>query len=96
MTHEWRRARIATARLSFDASLPRTGRVERQILRCFAAGDYGARTMTELLRWVYPALDRHECSHRWSVRRALLKIATPIGRSPTGRGRPGIWQLPVP
>jgi hypothetical protein len=62
-------------------------------LRCFVAGDGKPRSMTELVAWAFPEIDRHECWHRWSARRALLKIARPIGRSPSGRGRPGIWSL---
>ena len=27
------------------------------------------------------------------LKRALLKVATPIGRSPKGRGRPMLWKL---
>jgi hypothetical protein len=50
--------------------------------------------MTELLEYAYCKLERHECWHRWSVRRALIRLgAVQLGRSPTGRGRPGIWSL---
>jgi hypothetical protein len=27
------------------------------------------------------------------LKRALLKVATPIGRSPQGRGQPTLWRL---
>jgi hypothetical protein len=75
------------------ASDSREGRVRRQIRRCFIAGGGKPRTMTEFLKWAYPRLDHFECWHRWSVRRALLKIAKPIGRSSVGRGAPGIWAI---
>ena len=75
------------------ASSSREGRVRRQVRRCFIAGS--PRTMSELLKWAYPRLDHFECWHRWSVRRALLKIAKPIGRSSVGRGAPGIWAISV-
>jgi hypothetical protein len=76
-----------------DPSLPRCGRVERQVKRAFAANDFRPLSMSEIWPWVYPGIERAKHWHRWSVRCALLKIAKPIGRSPTGRGRPGIWAL---
>jgi hypothetical protein len=88
-----RQRSIARARQSFIASNPREGRVQRQVGRCFIAGDGKPRTMSELVRWAYPDLDHFECWHRWSVRRVLLKLAKPIGRSRIGRGAPGIWYL---
>jgi hypothetical protein len=88
-----RRHSIARARQSFIASNPREGRVLRQVRRCFVAGDGKPRTMSEFLRWAYPELDHFKCWHRWSVRRALLKVAKPIGRSSVGRGAPGIWVI---
>jgi hypothetical protein len=88
------RSRIATARLSFDASLPRLGRVMRACRRCFIAGDYAPRTMTELARYAFPTATQLKHWQRWSARRALLALgAEPIGRSATGVGRPGIWSL---
>ena len=92
---EWgaRQRSIARARQSFIASGPREGRIQRQVRRCFIAGDGKPRTMNELVRWAYPELDRFECWHRWSVRRALVKLAKPIGRSRIGRGAPGIWAI---
>ena len=73
------------------ASRPREGRIQRQIRRAFIAR---ARplTMSELLPWAYPKLDHFKHWHRWSVRRALLRYAVPIGRSTKGRGLPGIWR----
>jgi hypothetical protein len=97
MRSEWgpRQRSIARARLSFVASNPREGRIQRQVRRCFIAGDGKPRTMSELVRWAYPELNHFEYWHRWSVRRALLKLAKPIGRSRVGRGAPGIWVLSV-
>jgi hypothetical protein len=50
-------------------------------------------TMSELWHWAFPATKQAKHWHRWSVRRALLKIAKPIGRSSVGRGAPGIWAI---
>jgi hypothetical protein len=90
--NSWRTRSIARARQSFIASASREGRVMRQVHRAFIATSR-PMTMTELLPWAYPQLQRHDCWHRWSVRRALLRYAEPIGRSTRGRGLPGIWQL---
>jgi hypothetical protein len=87
-----RAASVNMARQSFDASAPRQGRVMRAVRYCFIAGSGKPRSMTELVAYAYPKLKRHECWHRWSVRRAVLKIAEPIGRA-GGIGRPGIWAL---
>ena len=88
---ERRRARIATARLSFDPTLPRLGRLQRQAKRCLIAND-GSATTTQIRAWCYPGRERQHWHHA-EIRRALRKIAKPIGRSPTGIGRPGIWAL---
>jgi hypothetical protein len=77
------------------ASGPREGRVMRQVRRAFIANGGKPRCMSELVAWAYPGLKHFECWHRWSVRRALLKIAKPIGRSSVGRGAPGIWEISV-
>jgi hypothetical protein len=82
---------IARARLSFIASLPREGRVMRQVRRRFIAAGGKALSTSQILKWVYPDLDRFKHWHRWSARRALLRYAVPIGRSSTGRGLPVIW-----
>jgi len=87
------RSRMSRALASFDPSLPRVGRVERQLKRAFIAHNYQPLTMSQLWPWAYPGLKRAKHWHRWSVRCALLKIAKPVGRSATGRGRPGIWAL---
>lgn len=84
---------IDKALAAFNPSLPRVGRVERQVKRAFIANDFRPLTMSEIWPRVYPGIKRAKHWHRWDVRQALLKIAKPIGRSPTGRGRPGIWAL---
>ena len=73
------------------ASLPREGRVMRQVRRCFVARGAKPLCMGDLLHWVYPRITHAQHWHRWSIRRALLRYAVPIGRRDT-RGRPVIWR----
>jgi hypothetical protein len=87
-----RAASMDKARQSFDASAPREGRVMRAVRYCFIAGNGRPRSMAELVAYAYPKLKHYECWHRWSVRRAVIKTAKPIGRA-GGIGRPGIWKL---
>jgi hypothetical protein len=83
---------IGTARQSFNPALPRLGRLMRQCQRCLWVHD-GIATSTQLLSYCYPGQPRRHW-HHGEVRRALRAIgAKPIGRSPTGVGRPGIWAL---
>ena len=83
---ERRRRSIDTARLSFDAALPRLGRVARQCRRAFYAHD-GIATMTQLRQWCF-AGQRRQHWHYWSITRALRRLnAVSLGRA----GRPGIW-----
>jgi hypothetical protein len=89
-----RQRSIERARLSFIASQPREGRVMRQVRRAFVANDRRPLSMSEIWPWVFPGIKQAKHWQRWSVRRALLKIAKPIGRSPCGRGRPAIWSIP--
>src|SRR6516165_1673388 len=88
---KWGRASIARARLSANPTLPRLGRLQRQAKRCLIAND-GLATTTQIRAWCYPGRERRHWHHA-EIRRALRKIAKPIGRSPTGIGRPGIWAL---
>jgi len=85
-----RRSRIDRAREAFNASLPREGRVMRQIRRCFVVADGRPLCVGDLLPRVYPHLDRYKHWHRWSCRRALLRYAVPVGRA-DAQGRPIIW-----
>jgi hypothetical protein len=39
------------------AALPREGRVQRAIRRCFIAGNGRPRSSADFLRWAYPKLD---------------------------------------
>jgi hypothetical protein len=54
-------------------------RVMRQVRRCFIAAGGEPRSTSQILKWVYPDLDRFKHWHRWSARRALLRYAVPIG-----------------
>src|SRR5262245_24827918 len=72
------------------ASMPREGRVMRQVRRAFVAAGKPL-CIGDVLPWIYPQLDRFKHWHRWSARRALLRYAVPIGHSETGRGLPVIW-----
>jgi len=78
-------------RMIVIASNPREGRVLRQVRRCFIAYNFRPLTMSEIWRWVYPDLERAKHWHRWSVRRALLKLAKPMGRRLCWDGR--AWNL---
>jgi hypothetical protein len=77
----------------FDASLPRTGRLARQIKRCFLAQPNGIATTTQIRAWCYPGRERQHWMYR-NMRRTLRQLgAVQLGRSPTGVGRPAIWAL---
>src|SRR5947207_1587805 len=67
-----RRRSIDTARLSFNAPLPREGRIARQCRRCLIAHD-GLATMRELRAWCYVAQPRQHW-HQTNIYRALRKL----------------------
>ena len=71
-----KRSRSDRARMLVIAALPREGRVQRAIRRCFIAGNGRPRSSADFLRWAYPKLDHAQVRH--------------FGRGP-GRGRPVIW-----
>src|SRR5262249_34066243 len=86
------RSRIARALAASNPTLPRVGRLMRQAKHCLIAND-GSATTTQIRAWCYPGRERRHWHHA-EVRRALRQLgAKPIGRSPTGIGRPGIWTL---
>jgi len=66
----------------------------RQVRRAFIANGGRPMTMSELWPWAFPGLEQAKHWHRWSVRRALLRLAKPMGRSARGRGLPGVWVIP--
>jgi hypothetical protein len=89
-----RRLSMARAVQSFNPSLPRLGRIEKQCRRCLLIND-GAATMRQLADYCYPCRPRQHWFYI-NIKRALRRLgAGAIGRSSTGRGRPGIWQLSV-
>jgi len=69
---EGRRRSIERARLSFNAALPRQGRVQRAARRCLIAKN-GVASMRDLRDWAYPGQPRLRW-HRWSIVRALAKL----------------------
>ena len=81
---------------------PREGRLLRQIRWAFEARAVDVLTTHDLLEWCYcgPAIRRLMTSRtgkpqswpREMVKRAALKVCTPIGRSPKGSGRPMMWR----
>jgi hypothetical protein len=81
---------------------PREGRLLRQIRWAFEAHAVDVLTTHDLLEWCYcaPAIRRLMTSRtgkpqswpREMVKRAALKVCTPIGRSPRGSGRPMMWR----
>lgn len=86
-----RRRSIARARLSFNPTLSRSGRVLTQARRCLIAKN-GVATMTQLKAWCYAGREHRHWQYE-VIREALLRLgARPIGRA-RGIGRPGIWAL---
>ena len=84
-----RQRSIARARVSFNPTLPRRGRVSTQALRCLIANK-GVATMTQFRAWCYAGRD-HRHWHYEVIREALRRLgARPFGRV-RGIGRPGIW-----
>ena len=81
---------------------PREGRLLRQIRWAFEVRAVDVLTTHDLLEWCYaaPAIRRLMISRtgkpqswpREMVKRAALKVCTPIGRSPKGSGRPTMWR----
>jgi hypothetical protein len=67
-----RRRSIDTARLSFNAALPRTGRLVRQCGCALLIGQ-GVVSMKQLRAWCYPARQRRHW-HQTNIRRALAKL----------------------
>jgi hypothetical protein len=69
------------------AAVEREGRIQKQIRRRFVAAGGKPLRSPDFLPWAYPKLSKYQGWHRWSVRRALLKYAIPIGRS----GHATLW-----
>jgi hypothetical protein len=89
---EARRRSIARARLSFNPTLPRAGRVATQAHRCLIANN-GLATVTQLKAWCYAGREHRHWQYE-VIREALRRLgARPIGRA-HGIGRPGIWVAP--
>ena len=83
---------------------PRHGSILKQIGECFRTYKTGTLDASVLMEWAYgPKIIRKTCMtsrtgkrQKWpyeTLKRALLKVATPIGRSPKGKGRPTLWKL---
>src|SRR5262249_52862095 len=82
---------------------PRQGRVLQEIDNAYTFHNVDTLPASVLLEWCYGApvirrliVSRNGKSVRWPyemLKRALLKVATPVGRSPRGRGRPTLWKL---
>jgi hypothetical protein len=84
-----RQRSIARARLSFNPTLGRRGRVTVQARRCLTAKN-GLATMTQLKAWCYAGREHRHWQYE-VIREALQRLgAKQIGRS-GGIGRPGIW-----
>jgi hypothetical protein len=81
---------------------PRQGRVLQQIDRAYAAFDTDTLDASVLMEWAYGAKvirklqsSRTGKPQKWPyemLKRALMKVAIPIGRSPKGSGRPMLWK----
>jgi hypothetical protein len=82
---------------------PRQGRVLQQIDRAYVAFDTDTLDASVLMEWAYGAKvirklqsSRTGKPQKWPyemLKRALMKVATPIGRSTKRRGRPMLWKL---
>ena|SRR6516225_1303167 len=89
---EWnaRQRSITTARISFNPTKPRSGRLMVQARRGLIAND-GLATTSQLLQWAYPHDRKHW--HCNELRRSLRQLGVKeVGRS-SGRGRPIIWAI---
>ena len=67
-----RRRSIDTARLSFNAADPRTGRLARQIKRAMVI-DSGVVSLKRLRAWCYPGQPRKHW-HQTNIYRALKRL----------------------
>jgi hypothetical protein len=67
-----RRASIARARASFNASLPREGRIQRACRRALIAHD-GLAHMHQLRAWCYPGQARQHW-HHGNIARTLKRL----------------------
>ena len=66
---------------------PRDGRLLCGIRYAASGKDVEVLTTSQLLEWTY-------AGHRiQGGKRAARKVAIPLGRSPTGRGRPMMWTV---
>jgi hypothetical protein len=63
---------IGIARQSFNASLPRSGRLARQCRRALVIG-CGVVSMKQLRAWCYPGLERRHW-HQTNIRRTLARL----------------------
>jgi hypothetical protein len=80
---------------AFDATLPRQGRLARQIKRAFLAHQPKPLSMRQLREWCYPGRERRHWHYK-NVRRSLRQLgAVQIGRAGSV-GRPAIWALKKP
>jgi hypothetical protein len=67
-----------------------TGVLQRRVWRALLIKP--VLSTTELLPKVFPRVRTYRAWHWNSVRRAARKIAIPVRRSRTGRGRPWLWK----
>jgi len=82
---------------------PRQGHILQQIDDAYAAHNVDTLSASILMEWCYGApairrlmVSRNGKSVRWpyqTLKRALLKVAIPVGRSPKGKGGPMLWRL---
>src|SRR5689334_7930671 len=72
---------------------PRDGRLLRGIRYSAESMDIPILTTSQLLEWTYAGQRTNKSWHREMTRRAAQKVAIPLGRSPTGRGRPMMWNI---
>jgi hypothetical protein len=76
---------------------PRQGRLLSEIEWAFKIKNAEVLPTTVLLEfcyggWTIRKLSGSPAWHREMVKRAALKVCTPVGRSPKGSGRPMLWK----
>ena len=90
-------SRLVTTRYIINVSPPRDGRLLRGIRYAASGKDVEVVTTSRLLEWTYAGHrirgGKNKSWHREMIRRAARKVAIPLGRSPTGRGRPMMWKV---
>src|SRR5215831_9839722 len=86
------RSRSNRAFLRAIASKSRPGaRIRTAVRRAFIVAGNRPILAAEVIARAFPRVKKPTDWQRWSVRRALLQVATIVHRIPNARGRPNLW-----